>query len=182
MMADGIDEAHVQHAVGFVQHQGVEAVDLEGALGQVFLNAAGRADHHVGAVLQRADLRAEGHAAAQGQHLDVVGGTGQAADFLGHLVGQLAGGAEHQGLAAEVARVERVQEADAEGGGLAAAGLGLGDQVLPLQDQRQALGLDRRHGGVAQLVEVGEHGGGKRQGIESGGHDGGLKTAERRAV
>src|SRR5690606_31697240 len=74
---DGVDEAHVQHAVGFVQNQGAQAVQLEGALGQVFLHAAGGADHHMGAVLQRADLRAEGHAAAQGEHLDVVGGAGQ---------------------------------------------------------------------------------------------------------
>jgi len=55
-----------------------------------------------------------------------------------------------------------VQQADAEGGGLAAAGLGLGDQVAALEDQRQAGGLDRRHFGVAERGEVVAHGSGQR--------------------
>jgi hypothetical protein len=60
---------------------------------------------------------------------DVVFGAGQTADFFGDLVSQFAGRANHQRLTAEEARVDRVQQADTEGGGLAAAGLGLSDQV-----------------------------------------------------
>ncbi|MCY1524601.1 hypothetical protein D9M68_595420 [compost metagenome] len=139
----------------------------------MFLDASRGADHHVRAVLQRADLRAEGHAATQGQHLDVVGGAGQAADFLGDLVGQLAGRAQHQRLAAEVARIQRAEQADAEGGGLAAAGLGLGDQVAALEDRRQALRLDRGHFPIAEGIEVGQQVGGKREAGKSGGSHGG---------
>ena len=64
------------------------------------------------AVFQRADLRTERHAATQGQHFDVVFGTGQTADFFGSLVSQLARRADDQRLAAEEARVDRVQQAD----------------------------------------------------------------------
>ncbi|MNE30336.1 hypothetical protein D3C80_1238440 [compost metagenome] len=106
-LADRVDKAHVEHAVGFVEDQVVEAVELEGALAQVFEDAPRGADDDMRAMLQRADLRAEGHAAAQGQHLDVVGAARQQADFLGHLVGQFAGRAQHQRLAAEVALIER---------------------------------------------------------------------------
>ncbi len=147
---DGVVETHVEHAIGFVEDQRVEAIQHQRALAQVLLDASWRADDDVGAVFEESDLRAEGHAAAQGQDLDVVFGAGQATDFLGDLVGQLTGRAHHQGLAAEETRVDRVQQADAEGGGLAAAGLGLGDQVHALEDHRQALRLDRRHLGITE--------------------------------
>ena len=94
---------------------------------------------------------------------------------LRDLVGEFAGRAEHQRLAAEVARVDRVEQADAEGGGLAAAGLGLGNQVHALEHYRQALRLNRGHLGVTEGLEVRQHGGGKRQRRESGvGHGTGL--------
>ena len=182
---DGVVEAHVEHAVGFVEDQRVQAVEYQRTLAQVLLDTPRGADDDVGAVLQGSDLRAEGHAAAQGQDLDVVFGTGQAPDFLGHLVGQLAGRADHQGLAAEVARVDRVQQADAEGRGLAAAGLGLGDQVHALEDHRQALRLDRRHLGIPEGVEVSQHGGRQGQSIKSGGdggHGTGLQNKMSRSV
>ncbi|MNF62933.1 hypothetical protein D3C84_446190 [compost metagenome] len=182
---DGIVETHVEHAVGFVEDQGVQAVKDQRTFAQVLLDASRGADDDVRAVFQRSDLRAEGHAAAQGQDLDVVFGTGQATDFLGDLVSQLAGRAQDQRLATEVTRIDRVQQADAERGGLAAAGLGLGDQVHPLEDHRQALRLDRRHLGITEGVEVSQHGGGQRQSIKfggDGGHGTGLQNKMSRSV
>ena len=170
-VGDAVDKTHVEHTVGFVEYQGIEPIDFQRAFAQMLLHPSRRADDHVRTMLERADLRAEGHAAAEGKHLDVVGSTGQAADFLGHLIGQFACRAQHHGLAAEIARVERVQQADAEGGGLAAAGLGLGDQVAALEHQRQAGGLDGRHLGIADGGEVGLHGGRNGQAGEgSSGH------------
>ncbi len=166
---DGVVEAHVEHTVGFIEDQRVQAVQYQRTFAQVLLDATRGADDDVGAVFQGSDLRAEGHAAAQGKHLDVVFGAGQTTDFLGDLVGQLTRRAHHQGLAAEVARVDRVQQTDTEGGGLAAAGLGLGNQVQPFEDHRQALRLDLRHLDITQRVEVSQHGGGERQSIKSGG-------------
>src|SRR3989338_4263862 len=108
------------------------------ALAQVLLDAPRGADDDLRAMFQRADLRAKRHAAAQSQNFDVVRRARQAPQFLGDLVGQLAGWADHQCLAAKVARVKRVEQADAEGGGLAAAALGLGNQVHALEHYRQA--------------------------------------------
>jgi hypothetical protein len=98
---DVVEEAHVEHAVGFVEHQGVQRFEREAAALQVVHHAAGRAHHDVRAVLQAGDLAAQRHAAAQGHDLDVVLGARQAADLGGHLVGQLARGAQHQRLHGE---------------------------------------------------------------------------------
>jgi hypothetical protein len=151
-------EPHVGHAVGFVQHQRLYGGQLEAAAADVIENASRRADHDMGAVLQRADLRSHRRAAGQSQYLDVDGETRQPPQFLRDLVGQFASRTQHQRLDCKIGRIEFVQNADAECGGLAAAGLGLGDDVAPLQDRRQAVRLDRRHVAIAQLIEVGQHG------------------------
>ena len=148
--ADLFLKTHVEHAVGFVQDQRLQGVEIEAPPAQMVEQAAGRADHHMGAMFQRAELGGEGDAAAEGQDLDVVGKAGQASQFLADLVGQFAGRAEHQRLHARGARLQVRQQADAEGGGLAAAGLGLGDHVLAGEDQRQGVGLNRRHFGIAE--------------------------------
>ncbi len=46
-LADRLFKAHVQHAVGFVQHQGAHRAQVQGTLAGQFLHAAGGADHHV---------------------------------------------------------------------------------------------------------------------------------------
>jgi hypothetical protein len=99
---------------------------------------------------------AQGDAAAQRHDLHVLLRARQAADLGRDLVGQLARRAQHHRLDGEATRVEVGQQGQREGGGLAAAGLGLRDQVVPEQRRRQAGGLDRRHPGVAELREVGE--------------------------
>src|SRR5690606_39275050 len=93
---------------------------------------------------------------------------GQGAQLAADLVGQLAGRAQHQRLAARFGRIQPLQQAQAEGGGLAAAGGGLRQQVAALEDRRQRLRLDRRGGGIAQGVQAGTQGGGKRQRGEIG--------------
>ena len=49
-----------------------------------------------------------------------------------------------------------LEQAQPEGGGLAAAGFRLGADVFPGQNGGQRGGLHRRHGGKAQFVKVGE--------------------------
>ena len=130
---------------------------------------AGRSHDDVGAVFQACALTAQGHAAAQRDHFDVVLRTRQAADFGAYLVGQLTRGAEHQRLHGKPARIKFGKQGQGEGGSLAAAGLGLGDQVLASQRRRQAGRLDRRHLVVAQLGQVGQSGLCQGQGGEVGG-------------
>ena len=162
--ADVVKKAHVQHAVGLVEHQGVQAFKRQVATLQVVHDAAGRAHHNVGAVFQRGALAAQRNAAAQGDHLHVILRARQAPDFHRHLVGQLARGAQHHGLHRKPAGVEFGQERQGKGSGFAAAGFGLGDQVLPGQRGGQAGGLDGRHFQVAQLLQIGQRGRGQRQG------------------
>jgi len=151
---DIVVEAHVEHAIGFVQHQRVERGQVEALALQVVHDPPRRADHDVGTVFQAGNLRPHGAAATQGQHLDVVGAARQAAYFLAHLVGQFAGRAQHQRLHRKAARIQSGQQTQGKGRGLAAAGLGLRDQVMAGQGQRQAGGLDRRHLHVAELFQV----------------------------
>ena len=53
-----------------------------------------------------------------------------------------------------------------ERGRLAAAGLGLGDQVVAGQRDRQARRLDRRHRQVVELLQICQHRGRQRQFVE----------------
>ncbi len=146
---DRFFETHVEHAVGFVQHQRADAAQVQGLLAHQFLDAAGGADDHVRVVGQRSQLWCQRHAAGQHQHLEVGNAAGQLAQLLADLVGKFAGGAQHQRLGADQRRVEPVQQAQAEGGGLAAAGRRLRDHVAPGEDRGQAFGLDRGHLRVA---------------------------------
>ena len=166
---DIAEKAHVQHAIGLVQHQGLEVADIELAALHQIHHTARCADHDVRAVFQRGNLVARGHAAIDGDDLDIVLGPRQAADFGGNLIGQLPRGAQHQGLDGKPARIQAVDHGQAEGSRLAAAGAGLCDQVLALQGQRQAGGLDGRHLRIAELLEVGQHFGRQGQRRESGG-------------
>jgi hypothetical protein len=138
----------------------------------VIHDAARRADDDMGAVLQTACLVAQARAANQRKDLDVVFKARQAADFLRDLIGQFARRAEHHGLHGKAARVEVGEQGQRKGRRLAAAGLGLSDQVVAGQRDRQAGGLNRRHRQVFELRQVGQHGG--RQGQFAEGLAGGV--------
>jgi hypothetical protein len=49
-------EAHVEHFVGFVEHEHFERVERQRLAAQMVERAAGRGDDDVGAALERADL------------------------------------------------------------------------------------------------------------------------------
>ena len=94
--ADVVDEAHVQHAVGFVEHEEADRVERHVALSDQVQQAARSGDQQVHAFLERVDLRAlvdaaEDHAVADGCVAGVV------AAALVDLDGQFARGGEHQG-------------------------------------------------------------------------------------
>ena len=111
-------------------------------------------------MLQALFLATQGHAATQRNHLDVGGGAGQAPDFSGDLIGQLACGAHHQRLHRVKVGGEFFNQWQTKGSGFAAARAGLGDEVFARQRHWQARCLNGGHLGVAELVEVGEGFGG----------------------
>ena len=60
---DVADEAHVEHAVGFVEHEDLHFGERHGALFAQVEQAAGRRDQDVAAVARLVDLRLLGDAA-----------------------------------------------------------------------------------------------------------------------
>ena len=62
-LADVVDEAHVEHAVGFVEDEDFDAVEPQRVALHEVEQPARRGDQHVDAVEQRAHLAAHRHAA-----------------------------------------------------------------------------------------------------------------------
>ncbi len=65
------NEPHVEHAVGLVEHEGLDARKVDVALLLMVEQAARRGDEDVDAALQLRDLRAEAHAAEQRERRDL---------------------------------------------------------------------------------------------------------------
>ena len=162
---DVVDEAHVQHAVGFVQHQGLHAGQHGAARTHQVHQAAGRGDQDVQRAAQCLQLRVVGHTAhhaghAQALHAAAIGDGG-----LGDLLRQFTRGRQHQhARAADLALwaalggvaagfQDALQRRQHKGGGLAAAGLGRHQQVAALQGRADRGGLHRGGLGVAGLFQ-----------------------------
>ena len=115
------EEAHVQHAVGLVEHEDLEALEPRVGEAEVVEQAAGSGHDHVDAGAKRVLLRAHAHAPEDGGARE-RGVHGQRAQVLVDLGGQLAGGGEDEGAGgAPGLAVEALQDGQDEGGGLAAA-------------------------------------------------------------
>ncbi len=131
--ADVVDEAHVEHAVGFVEHETFDVAETQRIALHEIEQPARRGDKDIDAVEQRADLRAHRHAADRQRGPDAqVAAVG--AEAVEDLAGQFARRAEHQDAAALAHRRPRVggemmQDRQREGGGLAGSGLGNADHV-----------------------------------------------------
>ena len=152
------DEAHVEHAVGFVEHQHLDLRQVDRLLLDVVEQPARRGDDDLDAAAQLGLLRADVDAAidahrAQRQVLAV------GLDRLEHLHRELARGREDQrarlvaggrGAGVGVAR-DAVQQRQREAGGLAGARLGAAHDVLAGDDDRDGLALDGRGFGVAGI-------------------------------
>ena len=164
-----IKKAHVEHAVGFIQHQCIECLHGQVATRQVVHHSPWRAHHNVRAVFQRRTLPAQRNATAQCDHLDVVHGARQPADFDRDLVGQFTRGAQHQRLHGKAPRVKPLQQRQSKRCGFAAAGFCLGNQIFAGQCWRQTHGLDRGHRQVTQLRQIVQGGRVERQGAEGWG-------------
>ena len=137
-LADALDvgdEAHVEHAVGLVDHQHVDAGEQELAALEMVEQAARRGDDDIGAAVDLQRLRLEGDAADEQRDAEIVH-LAQRLEGLAHLVGQFARGFEDQGArhaGAGAALFEQRQHGQHEGGGLAGAGLGEAHHVAALR-------------------------------------------------
>ena len=151
---DVADEAHVEHPVGFIEHQDFDAIQADRPLlHQVHQATRGR-HQHIGAGLQAGDLGvdldpAEDDVGAQVQ----MAGVGL--DVVGHLGRQLPSRGQHQRAhnpaAGMGAVAEPLQHRQGEASGLARPGLGGRHHVTPRQHRWNALLLNRGRLAVALL-------------------------------
>ena len=153
--ADRGEEAHVEHAVGLVEDEGLDAVKVTVALAEEVHEAAGAGDDEVGAGAEGVDLGAFADAAEDGGDGEgEVAGVGF--DVFLDLDGEFAGGGEDEGAGAAAGggrgEGHAVEEREGEGGGFAGAGLGDADEVAPGEDGGDGGGLDGGGVGVAGFL------------------------------
>ena len=148
---DVVDKAHAQHFIRLIQHQETHGAEVEYALFDQVQHPPRRADDNVDAALEAGHLARVGLPTIDGQyaHIAVLP---IPMDRPGDLVGQLAGGRDHQSLHLGACRVQCVQHGQRERRRLAGAGLCLAQYVPPLQEQRDGLYLNGGRAFVAQLV------------------------------
>ena len=170
-----MDEAHVEHAVGLVEHEDGNLVEPDVALVAEVEQASGRGDQDIDAGFQRLYLvmlvdAAEDDGGAQGQPASISG------EPLGDLAGQLAGRRQDQrvrraGRARQPLERKPLQNRQREGCRLAGSRLGDAEQVLALGEQRNGLRLDRRRFQVVFSLQREPQGLDQAEAVESGvGH------------
>jgi hypothetical protein len=133
--ADVVDEAHVEHAVGLVEHEVFDLAELEAVALHEVEQPAGSGDQHFDSAHQAADLAAHRHAAdgecRREPHVAAIG-----IEAVEDLSGQFPGRAQHQHAAVLRLHLDAVlqqpmQDRQRKGRGLAGAGLGDADHVAP---------------------------------------------------
>ena len=149
------NEAHVEHAVGFVDHHDLDAGHQQLAALEMVQQAAGRGDQDVDAPIKLQLLVPKGDAADQQRPGEgPLLALGVFVEGSGDLVGQLPGRSDDEGARHARLRTPRSQAFDhrqGKGGGLAGAGLGDAKNVAALQRDGDGLSLDRRGGRIAGL-------------------------------
>ena len=153
-LADALDvgnEAHVEHPVGLIDDQELDAGHQQPSALVMVEQAPGRRDQHVGAAHQLGVLIVERYAPDDERDVELVIDA-----VFGEVVLDL-GGELTRGLKDERARhacagaalFEHGQHRQHEGGGLAGAGLGDAEHVAARQHVRDRLFLDRGGGRVS---------------------------------
>ncbi len=161
-LADALDvgnEAHVEHAVGFVDHQQFDAGEQQPSALEMVEQATGRRDQNVDAAGELRILVVERDAADHQRDVELLAGAVLFEAFL-HLRGEFARRLEderarHSGAGAAV--LEHREHRQREGCGLAGAGLRDAEHVAAREHVRYGLLLDGRGGGVAGRLHRGEN-------------------------
>ncbi len=160
-LADALDvrnEAHVQHAVGFVDHQQLDAGEQQPAAFGMVEQPAGRCDQHVDAARQFGVLVAERNAADQKRDVEFLAGA-VFVEILLDLGGEFARRFENQRAwhpGAGAALFQHGEHRKDEGRGLAGAGLGDAENVSAGQNMGDRLFLNGGRGGVTGGRDGGE--------------------------
>ena len=152
---DAIDlrrEAHVEHAIRFVEHEHFEIVEHDVLPLEMVDQPARRRHDDVDAGAQLLLLRLERHAAVD-RHDAQVGVARVLVNALFDLDAQFARRREHERAGAARAADQPLDDRKRERGGLAGAGLREAHHVAPLEDERNRFRLDRGRGLVARVED-----------------------------
>jgi len=143
---DGRQKAHVEHAVGFVEHEQLDVAQVGQAAIQKVLQASRSGDDEPAAGTKALDLRPLGYAADHERGFRRVLAAELLVLFM-DLHCQLARGQQHQraGLATRFAAQHRDQ-GQKEGECLAGSGLRRTNHVFAFEGRRDGLLLDRSQG------------------------------------
>ena len=168
------EEAHVEHAVGFVEDEDFEVLEVGVGGAEMVEEAAGGGDDDVDAGAEGVFLRAHADAAVDGCAGD--GGVGGHFEEVGvDLRGEFAGGGEDEGAdGAKFGGVghEAVDGGEHEGGGFAGAGLSTGEDVAAFHGGGNGVGLDGRGVGEGEVFDAAEDVGVKAEVREGHGGSG----------
>ena len=157
-------KAHVEHAVGLVQHEHLDAGQVHGALTDMIEKPAGAGHHNLRSGAQGLKLAPETNATVDGDAAQARLPT-QDAKRLVNLLGQLARGRDDQcSHTAARALLETLKNGQRKSRRLAGAGLGQAHDVTPGHDGRDRLLLDR---GRLDIAERGYARGNARAEVET---------------
>ena len=150
-----MNKAHVQHAVGLVQHQDFQGIEIHLALLVQVQQPPGGGDQNIDALAQSGYLRVDLDPTKHDRRFErEVGAIG--VHTLGHLGGQFPGGCNDQGAypvgVLWAAILQTLQDGQGEAGSLAGAGLGRCHHIAASQHGRNGLHLYGRGLGIAFLL------------------------------
>ena len=128
-LVDALREAHVEHLVGLVEHDGCHLCDVGLASVDQVDESSGRGHDDVRPVAQGAYLLLDAGTAIDGYHVHTFHIFREVADVVGYLQTQFARRTEHQCLCLSAVGVEPLQQRNAEGRCLARTRLRQGYQV-----------------------------------------------------
>jgi hypothetical protein len=144
-------EAHLEHAVGFVEHDRAEGAQIERAALQVVADPPRRTHQDVRTLPERALLQVARLSASEHEHTQPLVLPPELADLPCDLGPELTRRAQHQRLRHPGRELERLQDRQGEGCGLSAPGARLRDEILAGEQHGDAARLDVGHRHVPEL-------------------------------
>jgi len=152
-------EAHVEHAIGLVEHQVLDVGERGVRVLEVVDQTPGGCDQDVDPPAESGRLGSHGDPSVDGRRAD-PGESGEPGEIVDDLERQLTGRRQHErpGLAARTIH-EAMEDGKKERRGLTAAGGGAGEEVTSAERMRNRFGLNGGGAHEAQLLHSTQEGG-----------------------
>jgi len=152
-------EAHVQHAIHFIEHHDLHLTQIERIRLEKVNDATRRAGHDVDAARKLGTLALVGHAAVHAARPDAA--RADALEVVGHLLGELAGGLEYEHawrswllVTAAAVLLQQLDDWDAKGQCLTSTSSCLSNNIVASTNVLQSGHLDRIQKGYVLCFEL----------------------------